>query len=739
MSKNKRPKRLPIRPYARLLTMLGDQLIKNVQVALVELIKNAYDADAKTAKISFVGFGDDWKKSSSAAIIIEDDGVGMDEEIVTRAWLNPATPNKKRANASERRTENGRIMQGEKGIGRFAMLKLGNKITLVTRAKCSVSEIVVSLDFSDYDEEFTQKGGVPNVPFLDQLRVKFQQRPPEIFKGHSHGTRLIIENVKGIWTSHEIEEVSRDTLRLQPIFSIVSEKKESQQEDFKVTFFKDKEEIFGKTSDIEKLKDLLNGNSAVLKITEGCYDAKNKVFSFILNGKSRELPLIDSRLQALKIFRDHFQPNTFFERSPDCGSFRFRFYIFDLAASPESKHKLDKDAIGIIKQHRIYLYRDGIRVYPYGNSDDDWLEIDILRGTSKASAFPSNDQVVGSVDISHEGNPGLKDKTSREGLIEEGNAVGDFKALLQSFLAYIRQNEYDKYRLEVQRRREQKLIAENRVEENAATLLNYVQSKGDEKAVALVRKVQTAAKAQQQIYKQRMELTEDLAGVGLAVETSSHDLMLVMGRAYDAFDRLTNGASRRGGKCEKCVEELQKIRGMLGFIENRMKSLQSLFASAKQRPSPISVKEVLEKVRDIYASVFEETKIKVDIESISVPLSVRSTDAVLLQLFINLFDNSLYWLRDEKSSNRSVWVQIDGATKRLIYADSGPGIPAENQPFVFEPFFSTKQAGRGLGLYIAKQLLDRQGFSLEFAETKADRLLKGVNFVVDFNAKEEEK
>ena len=87
-------KKLKIRPYARLLTMLGDQLIKNEIIALVELIKNSYDADASWVKVSFIDFGEDFSIKPISKIVIEDDGCGMNAEILEKHWLNPATPDK---------------------------------------------------------------------------------------------------------------------------------------------------------------------------------------------------------------------------------------------------------------------------------------------------------------------------------------------------------------------------------------------------------------------------------------------------------------------------------------------------------------------------------------------------------------------------------------------------------------------------------------------------------------------
>ena len=77
-------RKLQIRPYARLITMLGEQLIKNERIALIELIKNSYDADAEWVKVTFENFGENYKITKYSKIIIEDDGCGMNTEIIEK-------------------------------------------------------------------------------------------------------------------------------------------------------------------------------------------------------------------------------------------------------------------------------------------------------------------------------------------------------------------------------------------------------------------------------------------------------------------------------------------------------------------------------------------------------------------------------------------------------------------------------------------------------------------------------
>ena len=176
---------LKIRPYARLLTMLGEQLITNEQIALAELVKNAYDADADWVKVCFVDFEYEADKNLIKAlpqskIIIEDNGCGMTLDVIKNSWMNPATPYKKSKNTKEieRSPKKKRIIQGEKGIGRFAILKLGRDIKIFTRPENANCEYCINYDLSQYDDDFLTEEGEKKDLYIDDISIMVSDGQP---------------------------------------------------------------------------------------------------------------------------------------------------------------------------------------------------------------------------------------------------------------------------------------------------------------------------------------------------------------------------------------------------------------------------------------------------------------------------------------------------------------------------------------------------------------------------------
>lgn len=719
--------------------MLGDQLIKNERIALVEIIKNSYDADADWVRIDFFTNQENLFEDSGPKIIIEDNGHGMTKEILENHWLNPATPQKSRR--KNEISQKGRVLQGEKGIGRFALLKLGRTIKLVTRVKGEPVEHCIEFDFSNYDEDFHSVVGDKQELFLDELKVEYYQRQPQHFVGSEvflgteiknrsdHGTIIEIKKLENSWDWKQIEPIQNDLTKFQSIFS-------DKESDFKCIIYLNGECGRSELDFKDKLK-LLMEEKSILRIENGYFESEKKAYYYKINGENKILDFSDSKLRELKLFADNFGKTieALEHRKIDCGSFHFGFYIFDLRAPNESKHWLDREQKKLLSEHRIYLYRDGVRVYPYGDPEDDWLRIDAYRGTIKSGDFFSNDQVVGYIEITHQGNPNLRDKTNREGLIDEGNRTEDFIAVIQSFLAYLRKTDYAKYRFEQERSIAAKLTFETQLLKDIDTLKSEFSS--NKTTVSLLDRIKTSYNNEKSSWLKRFELTEELAGVGLSVETASHDIMSLIGKVVLNLDTIVRDLSSSNHIDKKLLlKELSSILDGTRFIHAQLKDIQLLFTSSKQRRRELKIKEVLDKVLYIYRKLLEKESIEVSVREVGATITARTTDAILLQLFLNLIDNAVYWL-GLTSKNRKINVLFDGENKQVIISDNGPGIKEEDAPYIFEPFYSGKgELGRGLGLYIARQLLARHDYSIRLAEKESERILSGANFIINFQNKE---
>ena len=751
--------KLTFKPYARLLTMLGEQLIKNERIALVELVKNSYDADATWVKISFENFGHDLKIKKESKIIIEDNGIGMSKEIIIDHWIKPATPEKQERKIKAPRTKLGRAIQGEKGIGRFAMLKLGKTVNLYTRQSGEKFEHNVSFDFSMYDENFqhidSKKKKSSKAKFLDELSIELHSRNPTYINDNpvdfgigeikriNRGTRIEISNLLGKWTRKKIKDCCSDFSKLQSIFETPHTRNKQGDSHFNITVDVNGEFQPDTEEHREGLRLLLDERS-VLKITNGRFNQNKKLITFNIDGyvenRKIELNLTDPYFISPRIFRYHFSNKrnfdgrVFEERDPECGSFSFEFYIFDFTSKALPKFQLDAVDKKNIASHRVYLYRDGIRVFPYGEPDDDWLYVDQHRGTVFAGDLVSNDQIVGKIDITQQDNPSLQDKTNREGLVEIGNAAHDFVGIIKGLLGYLTEYQFKRYKEDLKDKNVIDIFTSEIIKNKLNSVIECLGKGEIQTAKKYLIEIQKAYTDEKNYLVERAEMTEDLAGVGLSVEVAAHDIFAMLGKALKKVDGIIRSMNYSDVNLEKLADELQIIRGMLSFVTDQMEDVQLLFSSTKKRRKNIKVTEILEKIQRIYDRIFSDAKIEFKIKKIGSPLIAKTTDAVLLQVLINLLDNSIYWLSLTSEKNKKIFITLDGNTGEMICSDNGPGVSSDDIPYIFEPFYSGKGEGRGLGLYIARQLLTRHDYSIEYADLKSKKILDGANFVVSFVA-----
>src|SRR5208282_3868533 len=179
----------------RLLTLLGEQLIRDANLAVFELVKNAYDADATRCKVTLENPDDPLR----GQVFVEDDGVGMDETTLRDVWMVIATDFRLlQRKAATRTPKFHRFPLGEKGLGRLSVHKLGRFIRLITRAKGG-PELIMEFDWDKIESALD----------LDQAYIPLREREPVTFHGNRHGTRFEVSQLREVWSRGEVRRLHR--------------------------------------------------------------------------------------------------------------------------------------------------------------------------------------------------------------------------------------------------------------------------------------------------------------------------------------------------------------------------------------------------------------------------------------------------------------------------------------------------------------------------------------------------
>lgn len=655
----------------RIIAHFGEDLIKNDSIALLELVKNSYDAGASLCTVNF-----HVEEDKLTSISIWDNGCGMDIQTVKNVWLVIGTDNKK---PSEKRF--GRFPLGEKGIGRLGVHKLGQEIIMLTKTKSS-KEVNVHID---WDKLITA-----NEISDFTIDVNENDTPKYFNKSNDSGTLITITNLKSEWDKRQIREVYRNIMSLNSPFIDTSDS-------FKVEITSNSNLFEG----LPKFEDLISNGGLYFG---NCKLAGRVIKSFKYEFKPwKSLTKIDtgrivtkSQLQQEDIFLKGFHEvdgkkrkeqydidlNTFM-----IGDIVFDIIIFETDSIIFNYLNTEKTALKsyLSDNGGIRVYRDNVRVYDYGEPDNDWLGIDLKR-VHRVGGNVSNNIIIGSVRLKREQSYGLKEKTNREGFIENESYHAFVDAINYVLSIFVRLRNEDKEKLT-------NLYKKHKSIEPILSDLNEVIELVNEKVTNETDK-NNILRYLYRINKQYAEVKEVLiksANAGLNLSVVIHEM------------------EKQVAALVGCVERDEKDRVI--DISKRLEKIVRGYTSMIRKSSLGQIK-----LSSIVKTALENNEFRFSDHSVSIISNYKTSDlsawlaeAEAISTITNLLDNSIYWLSYSRQQDRKIAIYITDQIKgynSIIVSDNGPGFNMSPDVAV-QPFITGKpnNIGMGLGLHIANEMM----------------------------------
>ena len=679
------------KPRARLLLQLGDQLIKNESIALLELTKNAYDADA--SKVDIIMRHPD--SIEEGTIEIEDDGFGMTPDIVENVWLEPGSNYKQEQFAERRLTPiYQRLPIGEKGIGRFGAHKLGNLIEMTTKS-ANANEVFVRIDWTQFAEH----------RYLEEVPIRIIEREhPQHFVGGKTGTRIVIKGFRKPWERGMARNVIRAITSITSPFETMDSFKPSFQIIDKSGWF-DGIITWDKVCDYSlfQFDATISGNV----LTNFSYKFTPWNTMTRLRGRNIELsdPIVENNL---RITDDEENPVNLSQYN--IGTIRFKGYIFDLDTFILKMGVSDKSGFkSYLKSNGgVRVFRDGLRVYDYGEPENDWLSLDSRRFQQPTKAI-SNNLIVGAIDLNREESSDLEEKTNREGFVTNDAYIAFKSAILHVIGLVETLRQTDKKKLK-------EIYGPTPKSEPVMSLLGEAQRYVDEKV--LDSEVKTEIKKYLvKIERDYKLVTGNLlkaAGAGLNMSIVIHEIEKVL---YEV-DKVLK-AEKASDRALKLVQHLSTlVDGYADLIRRSEQTNENVINVINQALFNTEYRLFTHGIK-LNKKYLENPTIK--------NIRCKIARNLLIGAIMNLIDNSIYWL-DQKafkklesgeSYTKKIFINVvdDDAFIHIIIADNGTGIllPTEE---ITEPFVSGKKngAGMGLGLHIASEILNAQGGKISFPD-----------------------
>lgn len=781
--------RLTLGVHPRVVFQLGESLVTDPVQALLELVKNSYDADATLVTVEV----DTHVKEADlqGRIVVEDNGTGMSEQTIRVGWLTISVSPKAAMKESGQKTSRlHRVPLGDKGVGRLGTQRLGHRLTIRTfedqkpdkkRSRVPVSGLELVIDWRDYD----------SVDRLDEVEFQLDDVEEE-----PAGTRLMIEGLKDSaeWRGDGKNRLGAELSKLVSPFDppknfsldvrVDDAPVELTQVDrivrraalssWRVKFDETSLRVEGSVRATflrPDRKDQAEWRSLVVD------DCGKRLYQFLKDDSgARDLGLIEPSSSS-QVARFEFElgiDELDASVAPGAGGntpgpFDASFESFSLGRfevqEVVDEYLLDNDVEGQVFENEaeyrslmkdlagVRVYRDGFGVRVAG----DWLGLGA--GFTRARSFralrPAN--TIGYINISAERNQSLVETTDREGFVHN-SAYKTFVALLEEAVDYINRcqvvvgRSWDSLKKEENRKtagvpegRPARQVAEDVADAvqhgehlkaelkraksaigtavKSAPELTEARDTVEEVERLLDRLPEVQAKTEvvvtelEELERNRAEYIE-MIGLGLTAEALAHELSMAINRLDAATRAMARKLrSSKGATKEEMAGYIADVQFAIAALRKQLAHLDPSLRYARDQRADVTVGQFINDIAEYHRSRWEGSELELEVR-IEDDFKVRANPGRMTQVFDNLILNSEHWVQQVKKEPAQIEIVVSNPFVEV--SDSGPGVHDSVRDSLFEPFVTRKprSEGRGLGLFVARQLLDLENSEIRLAPNK---------------------
>lgn len=664
-------------------------------------------------------------------IEVIDTGSGMSLKEITSNYLTLGTPSRKRQVETILKSGGSKTPLGEKGIGRLSAMRLGHRLSVQTaraeEAKLNLLDIdwraFERLDLMIEDVKIEPKVGGP----------KDKDRP--------QGTKLRISGLLEDWTEDRVRELAdKEFAKLTDPFLDPKDRP-------RIALFWYELRISIPWLD----RSLIESAHASLK---GKYRVRRGKPTLVLDMVATKLGSLkhDEETDSLVLTQEDFEGllDGNENRLPDgaletVGDFDFEMYWYNRRLLTRMDGIGDLAAVRkrVSKWSGVMLFRDGFRVFPYGEKKDDWLKLDEV-ALGRTGFVLNKNQFIGRVQITRAGNSRLVDQTNREGLRETPES-SVFLGVLSDAVTFRLWSFFKEVDLKYRKRTDLGDDVEGDIqtlEARAKTAIKKIGRyvpKEDRDAIAELEHALREFQELSSNARLRMEEIEEdsrqmvhMAGVGLLVEMVAHELARSTEAALASLEGL------KGKDLPSDVKSrIDTLRAEINSVSKRLRVLDEASVPGRQRAETFDLVKLIEELKEGHAPQFDRDGMEMRIRAPKAPVRVKLVKGMVVQILENLVANSVYWMRiragRERSYRPTIDIRVTADPLRIRFSDNGRGIAPGHRERVFRAYWSLKEKSkrRGLGLFIAQANAKELKGELTLSDKEDENTGRLHEFVLD--------